>query len=343
MIQIILLALIISLLLVPLNKYLSTKFNIISYPRERDAHTKPIPRMGGLSIVLSFLIVSVYGYITILYSHNAESTKFLGILVGAIILYIVGILDDIYQIKATHKLFGQIIAVICAMAGGVEITFLVLDNPGILASIVYILKVMATFIWIIGMINAMNLVDGLDGLASGIAIIASICFMVIAICQGNIVAVILVSALAGAVLGFLPYNFRPASIFMGDTGSMILGYTLAIVASELAFEFLDPVCIIAPVLILGVPIFDTASAILRRLINHKPIFEADKEHTHHKLMANGFSHKTSVIILYVFSACFGILGVLLKVQMQLKYVVVAIVVLIILLKIISKKTTDDVA
>lgn len=328
-----------SFVLVPLNRLLSIKLGVVSYPRERDAHTKPTPRMGGLSIAISYIA----SMIIFMYSSfpKLDATKAIFIVTGAIILTIVGVIDDIYQIKPSQKLLGQVAAIALAMIGGINVRFLVWEEPGAFNIFIKGLNMFGTMFWTLGMINAINLIDGLDGLSSGISTIASISFMVVAAMNGNTLALLMAVSLAGATLGFLAHNFHPASIFMGDTGSMLLGYTLALIALDTGFEYLDLVCFAAPLIILAVPIFDTAFAILRRIINRMPISEADKNHTHHKLMRNGFKHRTTVIILYVFGICFGIIGVFISVTQSKIYIIMAGVLLLILMGLISEQKSTD--
>lgn len=327
-------AFLVSLVLVPLNKKLSIKLGVVSVPRERDAHKEPTPRMGGLSVAISF-IASVI--IFMFFTQEVNIQKCIFILIGAAVLTVVGVIDDIYQIKPYQKMAGQIIAIVLAIIGGVNIRFLVWDTPGAIAILVKCVNVFGTIFWTLGMINAINLIDGLDGLSSGLSIIAAISFMVIAVTNGNTLAMLLAVSIAGATLGFLAYNFHPAKIFIGDTGSMLLGYTLALIALETGFEYLDVVCFAAPITILAVPIFDTAYAILRRLVNRMPISEADKNHTHHKLMRKGFKYRTVVLILYAFAICFGFTGVCISRTQSTKFISLAIILILILICFIYEK------
>ena len=327
-------AFIISLILVPLNRKLSIKLGVVSYPRERDAHKEPTPRMGGLSVVISF-VVSVI--IFMFFTQDINITKCIFITIGAIVLGVVGVIDDIYQIKPYQKMAGQIIAITLAIIGGVNVRFLVYETPGIIAILVKCLNIFGTYFWTLGMINAINLIDGLDGLSSGVSTIAAISFMVIAVTNGNTLAMLLAVSIAGATLGFLAYNFHPAKIFIGDTGSMLLGYTLALIALETGFEYLNVVCFAAPIAILAVPIFDTAYAIIRRIINRIPITEADKNHTHHKLMRKGFKYRTVVLILYAFCILFGFTGVCISRTQSTKFIILAVLLILILMCLIYEK------
>lgn len=313
--------------LVPLNRLLSIKLGVVTVPRARDAHKKATPRMGGLSIAISFIIsVLVFMYFT----PEINKEKILFVIAGAVVLAITGVLDDIYDIKPWQKILGQVIAIVLAMFGGINVRFLVWDVPGAFATFIKCLNIFGTLFWTLGMINAINLIDGLDGLSSGISLIASISFMVIAVTNGNTVAMLLAVSLAGATLGFLAHNFHPASIFMGDTGSMLLGYTLAIIALETGFEYLDIVCFFAPLIILAVPIFDTAFAILRRIKNRMPISEADKNHTHHILLRK-FKYRVAILILYAFGIAFGITGIIISRTQSRYYMLLALVILLVLI------------
>ncbi len=323
-----------TLLLVPLNRKLSLKLDVVSYPtRERDAHIKPTARMGGLSIGVGFFVATLI-FMPFMKNFDLRETGL--ILLGAFVIFVVGILDDIYNLKPVYKLGGQILAAILCIAGGVTIDFMTVPVKGGMMYFTTMVSAVVTFFWIVGIINAMNLIDGLDGLAAGISTIAAICFMIIAFLNGNSLALVLTISLAGATLGFLPYNFNPAKIFMGDTGSMLLGYVLAISAVEGLFKGYILVTLVAPIIILGVPIFDTLCAIIRRIVNRRPISEGDKKHIHHKLMEKGFSHKNTVITLYLISICFGVTGIL----VAAKDIYYAFLTLIILLGLVFLITED---
>lgn len=294
-----LVAFLLSFLLTPFAKKLAIKFGAIDVPKDdRRVHTKPIPRMGGLAIYLAFTI-SMF-----LFSDIAFQ-KLLGIFIGSTILVVMGIVDDIKPLRASLKLVIQLIAAVVLVQFGFRIDFL----TNFFASSGYIffdkMSIPITIIWIIGITNTINLVDGLDGLATGIATIAALTFAYVSYSNGNTSVAILTVMLAGSSLGFLPYNFNPASIFMGDTGAYFLGFVLAAISIEGTLKGTAAITVVIPVLALGLPIFDTTFAIVRRALTNKPIFEADKGHIHHRLLTIGYDQKGAVLILYAISILMG--------------------------------------
>ncbi len=233
---------------------------------------------------------------------------------GILVISITCVFDDIITIKPIVKLTGQVLAAIVAVSFGVRIESIDLGLIGT-SEFGDVVSVIVTIAWIVGVTNAINLIDGLDGLASGISVISAISLLVIFVLNGSpMIAIILITALAGALVGFLPFNFAPAKTFIGDTGSNFLGYTISIIAILGVAKTYTLAVIILPLIVLGLPIFDTLLAIIRRLIKGKSIkaiFKADKGHLHHKIVAKGFSQKQAVLILYGISATFGIFAVIL--------------------------------
>lgn len=240
--------------------------------------------------------------------------KLLGMFIGILIISIVCAIDDIKTIKPLTKLLGQIIAAIIVVAFGIRI-----DNISIslfnIPEMNEVFSIILTVGWIIGVTNAVNLIDGLDGLSSGISVISSISLLIIFVLNGSpLVAIVLITALAGSLVGFLPFNFTPAKTFIGDTGSNFIGFTLSIISILGVAKTYTIAVIVLPLIVLGLPIFDTLWAIARRLIKGKSIkaiFKADKGHLHHKIVRKGFSQKQAVLILYGISATFGIFAVIL--------------------------------
>ncbi|MBZ4647412.1 MAG: UDP-GlcNAc:undecaprenyl-phosphate/decaprenyl-phosphate GlcNAc-phosphate transferase [Petroclostridium sp.] len=290
----------------PLAKVIAHKIGAIDVPKdERRVHKQPIPRLGGLAIFYGF-IVSVLSFIEF-------DTGVKGILLGALVIVLLGIIDDVYQLKARLKLVIQIAAALIVAFYGVKIEFL--TNPNIFSSQPTIplgyFALPVTVMWIVGITNAVNLIDGLDGLAAGISSIASISLLFISLLASESSVAILTAALAGSCLGFLPYNFNPAKIFMGDTGATFLGFILATVSIQGLFKGYAVITFAVPLLILGLPIFDTGYAILRRLLSGKSIMEADRGHLHHRLIDMGFSQKQTVMILYTISGILGLSAVVL--------------------------------
>ena len=292
-----LVSLVISFATTPLASVIARRVGAIDVPNARRVNKKPIPRMGGLAIYYGFLV-------TALCFVDISSMEIRGILLGSVIIVLLGALDDVYQLKAMAKFIVQILVALLVVAHGVEID--VLTNPNPFGASEYInlgyWGIPLTVLWIVGVTNAVNLMDGLDGLAVGISTIASIALFIIAVFTGEANIAILIIAVVGACLGFLPFNAHPAKIFMGDTGSTFLGYIMATVSIQGLFKGYAVISLAVPLLILGLPIFDTSVTILRRIHNKQPVFKPDRGHLHHKLMDSGFSHKQTVFILYVVSA-----------------------------------------
>lgn len=298
-----LIAFIIALFLTPLTIILAKRINAIDQPKnDRKIHEIPMPRLGGIAIFIATMV-------TMFYFTNYPKNIVMGISLGAVIIVITGILDDIYDLPAIVKLCLQIIAAICVVAFGVQIEIFTnfFGNNGYIN--LGILGIPATIFWIVGITNTVNLIDGLDGLAAGTAVIASLTLAYIALVNNRIETAVLLVILSGSSLGFLPYNFNPAKVFMGDSGALFLGYFLSVVSILGAVKGAAAIAYFLPVLALGLPIFDTSYAILRRFLNKKPIMEADKEHLHHKLLDVGLDHKGAVLVLYLISSLLGLTAI----------------------------------
>lgn len=291
----------------PLARKIAYKFKAVDYPRSRGMNKEPVPLMGGLAIVLGFL-ASVL--VMSPYLKDLHTKQFLGFLIGGAIIVIVGMLDDVYELGPKLKLFMQIIVGIIVVSTGTKIDFIMWPFWQYLK----FLSTPITIVWIIGLINAVNLIDGLDGLAAGVTSIASICLMVLCFISGTMVAVALTAALAGACLGFLPRNFSPAEIYMGDTGSTFLGYVMAVASCIGVFKSYALLSIVLSILAMALPILDTAFAMIRRAVNHKPIMMADRGHLHHRLVDAGYSNKQAVMILYGLSLASAVIAVLIAMQ-----------------------------
>lgn len=285
-----------SFLITPLIIKLAFKIGAVDYPGERRVHSKAMPRIGGLSIILaftvSFLIIAQFVEISYL------------LLIAALIIGLVGFLDDLYQLSPKLKLFGQSIAVVVVIFSGVTVNVLSIPFSDQIYIVPTWLSISITFLWIIGITNAVNLIDGLDGLAGGVSVIAGATILFLAVLMGNYTVILLSIALIGSTLGFLYYNFHPAKIFMGDSGALFLGFILAII-SLMGFKQATTVSLIIPFIILGVPITDTLIAIVRRLLNKTSVTAADKNHLHHKLLEFGYSHRQTVLFIYGIALLFG--------------------------------------
>ena len=299
----------VSFVATPLVKSFAMQVGAIDIPDEqRHLHSHPIPRMGGLAIFVGFLLaVLLFADITV---------QIRGILLGAILIVVIGAIDDVLNLNAWLKFGIQIIAAVIAVLHGVIIN--VVTNPltmtNIQAVTIGVLAVPVTVLWIVGVTNSVNLIDGLDGLACGVSTIASMSMLVVSIITpySNLSTCILLAALCGACLGFIPYNLNPAKIFMGDTGALLLGYILATVSVIGMFKFYAIVTFIVPVLALAIPLFDTTFAFIRRAAHGQSPFHADRGHLHHRLLDMGLSQKQAVAVLYALSAILGLAAVVLN-------------------------------
>ena len=312
-------AFLVALIATPIVKNLAQMWGAVDVPKDnRRMHDHPIPRMGGLAIFLGFLL-SVILFLPFL-GDMGISPQIRGMLLGAVIIVVLGILDDIYALPALPKLIVQIVAAVIAVASGNLIT--VLSNPNVFSSELYWelgwLSYPVTVVWIVGVTNAVNLIDGLDGLACGVSTISSMTMLVIALAMAEPEVAILMAALAGGCLGFLPYNMNPAKIFMGDTGSTFLGFVLGVVSIQGLFKYYMLISFVVPFLLLGLPIFDTCFAFIRRIAHGQSPMHADRSHIHHRLIDMGFSQKQAVAVLYVISAILGLSAVVLTTSGALK-------------------------
>ncbi|HOQ16738.1 MAG TPA: MraY family glycosyltransferase [Defluviitaleaceae bacterium] len=307
-------AFLISLLTTPLSKMIAFKVGAVDQPKARGMHDKPMPRMGGIAIFLGF----IFTVLVVTPSVEAfEWKQISGLLVGGMIIFLLGFFDDIYNLNAKLKFLIQVIAALVVIYSDIRIEFVTWPFAEGNILILEKISIPITLFWIVGVTNAVNLIDGLDGLAAGVSSIAAICLMILSMFSPNPigpVAAILMAALAGSCLGFLPYNFNPAKIFMGDTGSTFLGFVLAVSSIQGLIKGYTAVTILIAVLVLALPIFDTTFAILRRIISRRPIMEADRGHIHHRLVDKGYSQKQAVITLYGISGGFGIIGILLALK-----------------------------
>lgn len=288
-----------SIIITPLVKKAAIKIGAVDQPNNRKVHTKIMPRLGGLAIYISFII----GLLVM----RPENSLTIPIIIGTLIIVITGVLDDLLDITPKAKLTGQILAALVVVLNGVQVQFINLPLGGTIEF--GLLSIPLTILWIVGITNAINLIDGLDGLAAGVSSIALITITGMAFFMGNTFVAIVSLIVLGSTLGFLIYNFHPATIFMGDTGALFLGYIISVL-SLLGFKNITVISLIVPVIILGVPISDTIFAIIRRLVNKQPLSEADKSHLHHCLLRLGYSHRQTVLIIYGIAAFFAISAVI---------------------------------
>lgn len=302
---------------------LAGRIGAIDKPDQRKVHATAMPRLGGMAIFTGFIIACLIAF--------DISGLYRGLILGAGIIFLVGMLDDIYQLSAWIKLLGQIIAASVAIYFGIVVYFI--NNPfdGILN--LGLLSIPVTLLWIVGVTNAINLIDGLDGLAGGVSGIAAITMGIIAFMQGQSQVALAAFLLAAAIAGFLPYNFYPARTFMGDGGSNLLGFLLACLAIMGATKSATFISLIIPIVVLGIPIFDTFFAIIRRINNKAPIFKPDKDHLHHRLLALGMSQRRSVLIIYALSSFFSVIAIILSITSSPK--AVGVLALLVLLMVIG--------
>ncbi len=294
----------VSLAATPLVKTLAYKIGAVDVPKDaRRVHDHPIPRLGGLAIF--------YGFLISILCFAVVKGQLRGIILGSLIIVALGIVDDVKQLGPKIKFAVQILVAVIVVLHGVTIKYISVPEFIVEGGILPLkwLSIPITIIWIVGVTNAVNLIDGLDGLAVGVSSIATFSLFFIAILASEMEVAIITAALAGACLGFLPYNFNPAKIFMGDTGSTFLGFMLSVICIQGLFKGYVVISFIIPFLILGLPIFDTAFAILRRIWNKKPIMAPDRGHLHHRLMDMGFSQKQTVAILYVIASILALSAV----------------------------------
>ena len=289
----------ISFIMTPIVIRIAHRFGAIDVPKdERRMHNKPMPLWGGIAIFTGF-------FVTMFIFSNFEKSKLIGLFIASVVVLITGMMDDIKPLGAKSKLLMQIIAAIILVKSGFEITFF--TNFFGDSDLIYLANfaLPVSVIWIVGVTNTVNLIDGLDGLAAGISAIAAVTLSYMAILNSRYDVALMTIILAGSSIGFLPFNFNPAKIFMGDAGALFLGLVLSAISIEGALKGATAITVVVPILALGVPIFDTAFAILRRLVNKRPIMEADKGHLHHRLMSIGLGQKKTVLSMYLISALLG--------------------------------------
>lgn len=311
-------ALVVCCAMTPLVRSFAVRVGAVDVPKDgRRMHDHPIPRQGGLAIFLGFLVAVV------LFADLDRQVQ--GILLGSVIIVTVGAIDDIVPLPALLKFFIQILAAVVAVAFGVRFEFIV--NPFFWSDAAYInfgaWSIPITIFWIVGITNSINLIDGLDGLACGVSAISSLTFLVITIVLEQVNVAVLLAALLGACLGFIPYNFNPAKIFMGDTGALLLGYVLSTISVIGFFKFYAIISFTVPVLALALPIFDTCFAIIRRLLKGQNPMSPDRGHFHHRLIDMGLSQKQSVAVLYAISAVLGLSAVLITTTGAMKALIFA--------------------
>lgn len=312
------------------------RFRLYDAPNGRRLHSRPIPRLGGPAIAAAFglpLLALLLWDNQLGDAWRAQGTQGLALLLGGFLIMLVGLWDDVHHLRARYKLLGQIAIAVLAYFLGIQIHQIQLPLVGELDMGIFALPV--TVFWILGFVNAVNLIDGVDGLCGGVVFIASVTVFFVALISGSPLGALFSAALGGAVLGFLRYNFNPASLFLGDSGSYFLGYVLAIMSILGTQKSSVAVAVLAPLLAVGLPVADTFLAIVRRALNGRPIFAPDRGHIHHRLLDRGYGPKRVVIILYVVSVLFAIGGVLTLFGRQWETGLAMLVILVILIALMS--------
>ena len=332
------LAAITAAIVTPLSIKLAHRVGAVDEPKDaRKIHTKAMPRMGGFSFIVGFFVAIIY---TLLTAEVAVNVNLWGFFLGLAIVTSIGFLDDVYHIKPWQKLLGQVIAAVLVIISGLRICYINIPFLSIYG-LNDVLSVILTFFWIIGVTNALNLIDGLDGLAGGVSAISALSLTVVFILNGaSELAILLVVALLGGIMGFLPFNFNPAKTFMGDMGSNFLGFmlaTLSMLGMAKTYTFMT---IIVPVVILGLPIFDTLFAMTRRILKHQSIMQADRGHIHHRLIDAGLSQRQAVIVLYGVTALLGILAVIILESSIWKILI--LVAILAILSVIGSRSVNDI-
>lgn len=300
-------------ILTPLIRRWAVRLNLLDHALSaRKIHGRPIPRLGGIAIVIAFFAPLV-GLLVFRSDVGAmflaERDLALGLFIGGPLIALLGVYDDLRGAGAGKKFAVQFLVAGAMFAFGFRVD--AIANPFGDAISLGWLSLPFTLLWFVGVINAMNLIDGLDGLAGGVALVAVATTFAISVERGHPLMILFCASLAGAIVGFLFYNFNPASIFMGDTGSMFLGFVLAASALRTHQKSATAVAVLVPAIALGLPILDTLLAMSRRAVRGQPMFQADREHIHHRLLAAGFSHRQAVLLLYGMCVVFGAVALVL--------------------------------
>ncbi|MCI5124117.1 MAG: undecaprenyl/decaprenyl-phosphate alpha-N-acetylglucosaminyl 1-phosphate transferase, partial [Candidatus Electrothrix sp. AR5] len=306
-------ACLISLVLTPAVRQLALHFDLTDKPTARKMHSRKIPRLGGIALFCSFFLPFLFLFVFSRQSFAEQNllgdNSILCFVVGAVLIFLLGLLDDIRDLSFAFKIFGQLLVAVFIYSCGFQIT--VVTTPFGADFSIGFFSLPLTVFWFLLVINAINLIDGLDGLAAGICLFVSLSMLFVCIVNGRLTAALAFAALAGSLIGFLRYNFYPASIFMGDSGSYFLGYCLAALSIGGAIKGQVATAMLIPIITLGVPLMDTLWAPLRRFINGQNMFQPDKNHIHHRLVKLGFTHRRAVLTLYVLTVLLGASSMLL--------------------------------
>jgi UDP-GlcNAc:undecaprenyl-phosphate GlcNAc-1-phosphate transferase len=294
----------------PLVREFTIRRRLVAAPGQRTIHAGEIPTLGGLAIAAGFFVSQGTVYLAFRQGFPGLAPLLVGLLLGSLVILVLGVYDDVRQASPLAKVLFQIVGAYVLVRFGYSVQYLASPFGGSLLLGGW--STPLTILWILVLSNALNLVDGLDGLAAGISVIIGLSLLVTGLRLGNHTASLFMASLAGVSLGFLPYNFYPARIFMGDTGSLFLGFVFGAASVLGASKSAATVAFLIPIVALGIPILDTAVAIVRRTSRGRHFYRADKEHIHHKLLGIGFSHPQVVLILCGFSVLLGVLAIALS-------------------------------
>ena len=319
-----LVALVTSLAVTPLARRIAIAIGAVDKPSSRRINRKPIPRMGGIAIflgivaafALQYIGTTFWGWPVVLVPSPHLQVNYWELVASFAVIFGVGLLDDIFSLNPRVKFLGQIVAACIAVHGGLVIGVIV--NPATINTTLNLgwLAYPVTVIYLVAYVNIINLIDGMDGLAAGISCIASTTMFILAIWAGRLDSAALSVAVAGSSLGFLRYNFHPASIFMGDSGSHVLGFSLGVISLLSVTRVVGLTTIIVPLVIAGIPILDTFSAIVRRTRAHVSVSHADRGHIHHRLLAEGYNQRQTVLLIYAWTALLCV-GALVMTQLEI--------------------------
>lgn len=333
-ILIILASLLVALIATPQVIKLAFYWGALDKPDPRKVHQKIMPRLGGLAVYVSFVPMIL---LTQELTHQV-----IGLVIGSTLIVLLGIADDIKGISPRVKLLGQILCAFSVLPFGINVDFITNPITGDILQLGF-WSIPVTVFWLVAVTNAVNLIDGLDGLASGTSLIAAVTLAVVSWTQWQIFGlpeqmqvIMMALILAASLLGFLRYNFNPAKIFLGDTGSMMLGFSLSTMSVMGLTKSATAISVIIPLVILGIPLLDTVFAVVRRYNKHQPIFQADKDHLHHRLLALGLSHKQAVLAIYGVNALLGLSAVMLNLVTTNQAIVVLIVLSVVIITAANK-------
>jgi UDP-GlcNAc:undecaprenyl-phosphate GlcNAc-1-phosphate transferase len=313
-----------SYFLTPLARRLAFRWKAIDLPGERKVHQEPMPRLGGLAVFGGFCVPWALFYLLdnrVTATFQNYEKLFLALMIGAGLMLLLGVADDVKGLNARQKFSFQIMTALALYFGGFQINLV--SNPFGGSIQLGWLALPVSILWIVGVTNAINLLDGIDGLATGVTVCIALSLAVINIANDNIMVALLTLCLAGACLGFLPHNFSPAKIFLGDSGSLFIGLVLSCIGIISLFKVTTAAIVIVPLILFGIPLFDTTAVFFGRLVRGDPLFKADKTHLHHRLLHLGMNHRQASLLLYSVSAGLGAVAIFVNINRTPRTVIIA--------------------